>query len=157
MSSLSVITYLLVWGFVGSVLFTIIVYLFFLTGVIYAAIENPDPKTKKKGMIGSLIILIGIILIQSVSTISSLDSYRGNADFISVFILNYALYLILFFYDTIIIDIVILVKWHPDFLHLPDEEVFTSVSYHLRTLIPGSILGLAVTAISVFLTSFIFI
>ena len=90
------------------------------------------------------------------STINSLESYRDNADFIGIFVLNYALYLLLFLYDTLIIDIVILVKWHPDFLHLPDEEVFTSVNYHLKTLIPGSILGLAVTAISVFLTVFIF-
>jgi hypothetical protein len=133
-----------------------IVVVFFLTGVIYAAVENPDPKTKKKGMIGSLIILLGIIFIQSISTISSLDSYRGNEDFIGIFVLNYALYLLLFLYDTLIIDIVILVKWHPDFLHLPNEEVFTSVNYHLKTLIPGSLIGLALTAISVFLTVFIF-
>lgn len=148
--------YLLVWGVIGSILFSLIVILFFLTGIIYVAVENPDPKTKKKGVIGSLIILFGIILIQSVSTISSLDIYRNNADYIGIFVLNYALYLLLFLYDTFIIDIVILVKWHPNFLHLPDDEVFTSVNYHLRTLIPGSILGLAVTAISVFLTSFIF-
>jgi len=150
------LNYLLVWGVIGSILFSLIVILFFLTGIIYVAVENPDPKTKKKGVIGSLIILFGIILIQSVSTISSLDIYRNNADYIGIFVLNYALYLLLFLYDTFIIDIVILVKWHPNFLHLPDDEVFTSVNYHLRTLIPGSILGLAVTAISVFLTSFIF-
>ena len=40
MSSLSVINYLLVWGVIGSILFTIIVVIFFLTGVIYAAVEN---------------------------------------------------------------------------------------------------------------------
>ncbi len=144
--------YLLVWGVIGSILFTILVGVFFLTGIIYAAVENPDPKTKKKGMIGSLIILIGIIFVQSISTIISLDSNLDNADFIGIFVLNYALYLLLFLYDTLIIDIVILVKWHPDFLQLPDEEVFNSATYHLKTLIPGSIIGLAVTAISVFLT-----
>ncbi|PWI46737.1 hypothetical protein CEE45_15215 [Candidatus Heimdallarchaeota archaeon B3_Heim] len=156
MASLLVINYLLVWGSIGSVLFTILVVIFLLTGVLYAAVENPDPKTKRKGMIGSLIILLGIIFIQSISTISSLGSYRGNADFMAIFVFNYVLYLILFLYDTLIIDILILVKWHPNFLRLPDEEVFTSAKYHLKTLIPGSILGLPLTAISVLLSVFIF-
>jgi hypothetical protein len=119
-------------------------------------VENPDPKTKKKGRIGSLIILIGIIIVQSGSTISSLENYLSNSDFISIFVLNYALFLILFLYDTLIIDILILVLWHPEFMHLPDEEVFTSVSYHLKTLIPGTILGLFITAISVIVTGFIY-
>ena len=153
---MSILKYLLMWGSIGSLLFTILVFLFFLTGVLYAAVENPDPKTKRKGMIGSLIILLGIIFIQSVSTITSLTSYRENADFIAIFMFNYVLYLILFLYDTLIIDILILVKLHPDFLHLPDEDVFTSAKYHLKTLIPGSILGLPLTAISVLLTVLIF-
>jgi hypothetical protein len=143
------LNYLLVWGIIGSFLFTIIVILFFLTGIIYAAVENPDPYTKRKGVIGSLIILCGIIIIQIVSTITSLNSYINNGDFKGVFISNYFLFLVLFLYDTLIIDIMILVKWHPEFLHLPNEEVFTSAKYHFKTLIPGTIIGLAITTISV--------
>ena len=145
-----------VWGIIGSLLFTIIVFIFYLTGIIYAAVENPDPITKKKGQIGSLIILIGIVSIQCISTVTSLTDFLEKNDLIGLIVLNYLLYLILFLFDTIIIDILILVKWHPNFLRLPDEEVFTSVTYHLKTLIPGSILGFVITVISVILTVVLF-
>ena len=144
------------WGVIGSTFFTLLVVIFFLTGVIYAAVEKPAPKTKKKGRIGSLIILVGILSIQILSTNISLTRYQLTNDLIGIYLLNYALYLILFVYDTFIIDILILVKWHPDFLHLPNEEVFTSSSYHLKTLILGSILGLLITTISVVISILLF-
>ena len=155
MVAFALIPHLLFWGIIGCLLFSAIVILFFLTGVIYAAVEKPDPKTKQKGYVGSFVIIIGIISIQIVSTLTSLGNLKINDEYLAIYIINYLLYILLFLYDTIIIDVLILVKWHPDFLHLPDEEVFTSTSYHLKTLIPGSIIGLALTGISTFLITLV--
>lgn len=80
-----------------------------------------------------------------------LTTSRGKGDSLVFMIL----FIILLFY-TFIIDILVLVKWHPDFLNLPEKEAFTNAVYHLKTLIPGTIYSLIVS-LSVTLFSWIFI
>ena len=63
----------------------------------------------------------------------------------------------LFLYDTLVIDILVLVIWHPRFLRLPDTEAFTSARYHLRTIPAGTILGVLMTLISTLISFYGFL
>ena len=142
MDALSIFNYLLFWGSMGCGIFTIIVIAFCRTGVPWA------PRSSLKSVLGSIIILGGIMAIQILSNYFGLNLQAITLDFWTLFFLNYGLYYFLFLFDTLVIDILVIVIWHPKFLKLPENEVTTSLKYHLKTLPAGTIIGAGITILT---------
>ena len=136
------------WGTLGSAVFSVMVYLFFQTGLVFTA-RDQEGKLKRdmplSGYVSMSVVLFGVLGIQMYGFAHSGIVVAG---FVDVFVLNYALYLFLLLYDTFVIDILVLCIWKPDFLDMPEGEGFTSIRHHLRTLIPGSVAGFVGTFIS---------
>ena len=136
------------WGTLGSAVFSVMVFLFFRTGLVYTA-RTREGKLKQdmplSGYAAMSVVLFGVLGIQMYGF-----AYSGIvvAGFVDVFVLNYALYLFLLFYDTFVIDILVLCVWRPGFLDVLEGEGFTSIRHHLWTLIPGSVAGFVGTLIS---------
>jgi hypothetical protein len=73
-----------------------------------------------------------------------------------LFFMNYALYLILFLYDTLVIDGVVLGLWRPAFLQLPDAMGWASMREHMLRSIPiGLVFGVILAAVSAILSFFV--
>jgi len=62
--------------------------------------------------------------------------------FWQLFLMNFLVFFAISLFDTFIIDILILVIWHPKFLNLPDSEAFNSATYHIKTLVPATFFSL---------------
>jgi hypothetical protein len=98
---------------IGCCLFNVYVVLVFRTGIVYTA-RHKDGTLKKKasasGMVNSLILLGCIVAIQVASNNFGLKSRRTEVSFIGLALLNYALYIVLVIYDTLVIDYLVIVK-----------------------------------------------
>ena len=100
-------------------------------------------------MANSLLLLGCIIGIQVASNYLGLGSRRAEVSFIGLALLNYALYIVLVIYDTLVIDYLVIVKWRPQFLMIPDAMNAQSMRKHIIASIPiAPAIGLVLTALS---------
>lgn len=104
------------------------------------------PRKSLKSINASIIILVGLVLIETVALLDY-ATYSSNVSVGEAFFLSYLIYCILFLYDTFVIDIFIIVFLHPAWLKLPNTEEFHSYTYHLKTLPIGFVLGLFFTIV----------
>ena len=145
-------SHLLFWGLIGCCLFNLYVILVFRTGLVYTA-RHRDGTLKKKASVSGILnslILVGCILgIQVASDYFGLKSRRREVSFTGLYLLNYALYIVLVIYDTFVIDYLVIVKWRPKFLLIPETMNAQSMRKHIIASIPvAPTLGLLLTALS---------
>lgn len=129
MTAETVFSFLSIWGLIGIAVFTVLVLIYSQTGMFTEAREEDGRLKKKvsfKGILSTLIILFGTIGLQLIGNAVTLRQSGLSYSFLRLFLLNYALYWVLFLYDTFVIDILVIVKWHPKFMKLPDTKMFTS-------------------------------
>lgn len=155
----TVLSYLLIWGLIGCLLFFAMVVILFRTEIVYTA-RRKDGTLKEEiplsGKLAMLIIPISFFLFQVLSNYLGLVQHDITLSYGHLYLLNYGVYLILFLFDTFFIDGFVLAKWRPDFLQLPDEMGKESMKKHILVSLPiglliGALLTLISTAASYFL------
>ena len=63
--------------------------------------------------------------------------------------MNFGHYLLLFLFDTLVIDGLVLAVWRPAFLRLPDAMGGESMKRHMLLSIPvGTVAGIGLSAVS---------
>ena len=159
MSINEIVTYLLVWGIAGAVLFSLFVIFIFRSGIVYTAREETGLMKKKIPLAGYLtsggfLFLIVVFLV----TANYVGLYRAGhqLSFWGVYALNLGLYLLLFLFDTLVIDGLVIGYWRPAFLQLPEAMGAESMGEHIKKSIPvgvlfGLLISLACTAVSYYL------
>ena len=151
-----IVRYLLVWGTIGAVLFSLFVIFVFRTGLVYTA-RKDDGLLKEKIPWTGYLVSIGFLIIITCFLVAA--NYFGifqvgyQLSFWTLFALNLGLYLLLFSFDTLFIDGFVLGSWRPVFLDLPDAMGRESMREHIKKSIPvgnlaGVIISLVCTAIS---------
>jgi hypothetical protein len=148
--------FLIVWSLIGGLLFFGYVVLVFRTGLAYSA-RNPDgtlkdkiPRSGRLAM-GSFLVLIIAFLV--CANFIGLPGQIDRLRFWTLFMLNYALYAILFLYDTFFIDAFVLGIWRPAFLRLPEEMGRQSMKRHILASIPvGLLAGVILAALSTWIS-----
>jgi hypothetical protein len=159
MSVEDTLSYLLIWSFIGSITFSLYVIFVFRTGMVYITrnekglLKENIPLLGYLSSLGFLFCIIGFLVIANYFGLARKDFPIG---FGVLFILNFALYLILFFYDTLVIDGLVLGYWRPSFLRLPEAMGKDSMKVHILKSLPvgfifGLIISLVSTAISFFM------
>lgn len=132
------------WGLIGIVGFTLMVVFYWKIGAFTSA-RDENGKLRKpipiKGIISMLSVLVAGIGFMVLADYFVLYGNGVSLGYGKLYLMNFGLFAILLLFDTFVIDILVLVVWHPAFLKLPDGEVFTSVKHHLKTLIPGTLWG----------------
>ena len=144
--------YLLVWSFVGCALFSAFAIVAFRTGLVYTA-RRQDGTLKQRpplrAVLAMLIIPAALILLQLAANYLGLARRGVQLDFGPLYVLNFAHYLILFLYDTLVIDGLVVGVWRPAFLNLPNGMGRESMGRHMLISIPiGTLLGAFITLIT---------
>jgi hypothetical protein len=155
MTTSEIISFLIIWGLVGMIAFSIFVVVAFRTRLVYTA-RNEDGLLKKQipiqGILAMLIVPVLLLVLTLVADYFSLTRHGITLAFWSLFILNYGVYVIFFAYDTVFIDGFVLAKWRPAFLNLPDAIGAESMRTHILISIPiGLVIGAVLTAINTLL------
>ena len=140
------LAYLAFWSLVGATLFSLFVVFVFRSGAVYLA-RKRDGTLKEKVPLKGILIMAGflatVILFFIAANFFGLARRQFSVGFGTLFALNYALYLILFAFDTLIIDGFVLSFWRPDFLRLSTELNKESMKDHIIKSLPiGTGLGL---------------
>ena len=156
MAAIEILRYLLVWGTIGAVLFSFFVIFVFRSGIAYTA-RNEDGLLKE--IIPWLATwhrvdsLFWSFNSWSQQIISGFTRSAIKINFGGLYALNLFLYLILFLFDTLVIDGFVIGYWRPAFLRLPAAMGAESMQEHIKKSIPagtlfGLIISLLCTAIS---------
>ena len=152
MNILASISALLLWTIIGSSAFNIYVVIAFRTGIIYTAREQDGTLKKRQplaGILNSLLLLGLIIGLLLVASYFSRQTWGQEPGFWLVFTWQYTLFLLLFAYDTLVIDAWVIARWRPACLHIPPEMKAASMRTHIRaSLIAGPVLGALLTLLS---------
>jgi pimeloyl-ACP methyl ester carboxylesterase len=146
------LSYLALWSVIGWALFSAYVVVMFRTGLAYTA-RNDDGTLKEQlppsGQLNMLVLLVAIVGFQVGANYLGIASKGYAISFLSLFLLNFTHYLILFVYDTVFIDGFVLAVWRPDFLQIPEAMGGESMVRHMVQSLPiGLVAGVALSAFS---------
>lgn len=146
------LSYLAFWSFIGATLFSIFVVFVFRSGIVYAARKEDGTlkvKVPWRGYIVMIAFLLAIVGFFVMANYLSLSRLHVSINFWSLLLLNFALYFVLFLYDTLVIDGFVLAYWRPGFLHLSDQMGRESMKKHIVMSIPvGLIFGVILSGLS---------
>ena len=150
--------YLGLWSAIGCALFSVFVVVVFRTGIVFTA-RKEDGALKKRipvrGRLAMLIIPLGIVGLQAVANYFGIARQAFEVSFSSLFLLNFLHYLILFIFDSVVIDGLVLSVWRPGFLRVPDAMGWESMKRHILLSIPiGTVIGAALVAASTAISYF---
>jgi hypothetical protein len=152
MSPIDTIIHLFIWSLIGAALFSVFVVFVFRSGIVYTS-RNEDGKLKDKipikGYITMALFLLAIVGFFVLANYFGLGRDETSLGFLTLFLLNLGLYLLLFLFDTIFIDWFVLIIWRPKFLHLSDQLGSESMHEHITKSIPvGMAFGIAIAGLS---------
>jgi hypothetical protein len=144
--------YLGLWSCIGCAVFSAYVVVVFRTGAVYTAREQDGTlkgRIPLSGYLNMLFLLLGIVGLQLLANYFGLARRGVAVTWLSLFLLNLAHYLILFAFDTLVIDALVLSVWRPPFLQIPDAMGGESMKKHVLASLPvGIAAGLVLTALS---------
>jgi hypothetical protein len=151
-TSNDILSYLGLWSLIGAIAFSIIVIFLFRSGTVYNSRTEEGHLKKEmplRGILSMLIFLILVVAFIALSNYISLISRGFEITFLSVFLLNLALILILVVYDTLVIDWWVIGFWRPRFLNLPETMNKEQMKVHIkRTFVVAPIISLVIALLS---------
>jgi hypothetical protein len=151
--------YLVIWSAVGFVAFSLYVLVVFRSGLVYTTRKQDGTLKKRIPLIGYLNMLAFLIIIigfQFLANYLGLARRNVSADYLPLFLLNYGHYLILFLFDSLVIDGLVLSVWRPGFLHLPNAMNSESMKKHILISIPvGLVSGIVLAGLSTLASYFL--
>ena len=86
-----------------------------------------------------LSFLLGLLFIANVRYANSVPTGPG---LINLWINSFGVFFVIHLYDVLVLDYLIIVKWHPKFLNLPDTRYYTTIRPHVIGFFKGIPLGI---------------
>ena len=156
MTFTEILAYLGVWSTIGCIAFSLYVIVVFRTGAVFTA-RKADGTLKERvplsGYLNMAFFLVLIVGFQVIANIFGIARRGYDISLFFLFLLNYGHYLVLFLFDTVVIDGLVLAVWRPQFLHLPDAMDGASLKEHILKSLPvGIAAGIVLTALSTLLS-----
>jgi hypothetical protein len=146
------LAYLATWGLIGIALFSLFVIFAFRSGLVYTARKEDgtlEGHIPLKGILAMAIIPVGLLGLHLVSDYVGLVQREIPLDFWPLFLINFSVYVILFVFDTLIIDGFVITIWRPTFLRIPDVMERESMKKHILVSLPaGLFIGAFLTIIN---------
>ena len=131
----SIILTLLTWTVIGAAAFSVYVIVVFRTGLVYTA-RHRDGTLKDQiplsGYATSFALLALSVLLVVGFDYFALRAIGEPVSFLELWAWNYGLFLLIFLYDTIVVDYFVILIWRPGFLQLPDEMNRQSMMKHIK-------------------------
>lgn len=140
----------LIWGLVGAIIFTILLILIAITGLAAAARDQEGrfKKLSPKSVLGFGIFLIFLIGFPAWGVIDWLSTLGECPSFYQLWLHAFSIFFVVHLYDLLILDYLIIVRWHPKWMKLPDTAYYNEFRPHLIGFIRGIPFGIVTTLLS---------
>ncbi|MBK8556831.1 MAG: hypothetical protein IPL65_14125 [Lewinellaceae bacterium] len=138
-------------GALGCVLFTGLIFFMAYSGIASAMRDEHGNFRKEKnfksvlGAIVFLCFLLGLLFYANVKYTNSLST---TPSLIHLWINSFGVFFIIHLYDLLVLDYLIIIKWHPKFLALPNTSYYRSFRPHVIGFLKGIPLGVIASLIS---------
>ena len=135
-------------GAIGSLIFTAIIVFVAYTGIA-DAVRDKEGKFKKewnwKSVVG-LSLMLGFIIGLLYCSNQRLETLVGaQLNWLTLWGNAFGTFMFLHLFDLLVLDYLIIVKWHPDFLKLPDTAYYQTFKPHLEGFFRGLPLGIVLS------------
>lgn len=138
MTAGDLIRYIGIWSLAGALAFSVLVLVAFRSGLVFAA-RKPDGTLKDRvppsGIAAIAAFLLLLIAFFLLANRLGLAAHIVGARFGQLFLLNLTLFLVLFAFDTLVIDAVLLGVWRHSLLRLPQEMGSSSMAEPIGPLV----------------------
>lgn len=152
------LTSILISGATGSILFTVFLVMMARSGIA-AEIRDEEGQFKKisgkKAWFGLVFFVLFLLSVLTGGNLLYEELSVGAPAYIARVSQAFGVFFFIHAYDLFIIDYLIVVKWHPQFLKLPDTPYYTTVKPHLDGFIRGIPIGIVFSAIAAALSLYI--
>lgn len=134
-------------GGIACLFFTVLLLIAAGTG-IFDAVRDEEGKFKRpfswKALLGLVLFLGGISSLLFWGNIRLINHSKEAINLMSLWLNAFGIFMIMHLFDLIIIDYLVVVKWHPKFLNLPDTLYYNSMRPHLEGFLRGIPFGMVV-------------
>lgn len=141
---IEIITNILIVGGIGSLIFTFFIALIAYSGLA-EEVRNEEGKFKKKttwkSIIAFMLFLSFLLGLLYAGNTRLINSFEESPELLLLWINSFGIFFVVNLFDFIVLDYLIIVKWHPKFLKLPDTEYYRSVRPHMKGFIRGIPIG----------------
>jgi len=139
---------ILIWGALGSTIFLVLILIIAFTGIA-AATRNEAGQFKKKltwkSAIGFSIFSLFVFGLLHNGNIALIECYNSSPSLIILWLNSFGIFFFVHLFDLLVLDYLIIVKWHPSFLKLPDTDYYNIMKPHVDGFIRGIPFGIVVS------------
>ncbi len=138
-------------GAAGCVGFTGFLLFMSYSGIA-SAMRDEEGKFRKginvKSALGAILFLSFLLGLLCFANVNYANSLSIAPRFINLWINSFSVFFILHIYDLLVLDYLVVIKWHPKFLNLPDTAYYRSFRPHFIGFLKGIPLGIVASLIS---------
>jgi hypothetical protein len=137
----------LLWGGLGSLLFTGLLLLMRSIGVTDAA-RDREGKFRRmtwKSLVGFASVLTMMVGFPALGSATILE---GDISLWAAWGVAYGIFFVVNLYDFVVLDYLLIVRWHPAFLNLPDTDYYKTTRPHAAGFARGTVMGIPATLVS---------
>lgn len=151
----SVIENILNIGGVGCLFFTAFVLFMAYTGIASEMRDEEGHFKKKrnfKSILGGTLFIFFLIGLLYVGNLCLMESAEESPGLLLLWINSFGIFFLIHLYDLVVLDYIVVVKWHPKFLNLPETKYYRSFRPHLNGFLKGLPIGIGASLITSILT-----
>lgn len=144
------LTNILGMGAFGCLLFTLFLIFMSYSGIA-AAMRDEEGNFRKeksfKSILGAVLFfsfLIGLLYSANMRFADGLTDEPGLMD---LWLNSFGVFFVLHVFDLIVLDYLVVVKWHPEFLKLPNTDYYRTFRPHVIGFFKGIPLGIIASLI----------
>lgn len=151
----SLIVNILSIGGIGCLVFTVFLLFMAYSGIASEMRDEEGNFKKKRNLktvLGATLFIFFLIGLLYVGNLCLMDTVEESPGLLLLWINSFGIFFLIHLYDLVIIDYLVIVKWHPGFLNLPDTHYYRSFRPHFDGFLKGIPLGVGASLIASILT-----
>lgn len=149
---------ILITGGVGCIIFTGFLVFMAYSGIA-SAMRDENGNFKKdlnfKSILGAILFICFLLGILLVANLNYIQSQISSPTFIELWSNSLGVFFVIHIYDLLVLDYLVVVKWHPWFLNLPDTSYYKTMLPHIKGFFKGIPIGVIASLIASLIALFI--
>jgi hypothetical protein len=138
-------------GGLGCVAFTGFVAFMAYSGIASTMRDSEGQFRRKKSfksILGGILFLSFLLGLLFAANLFYGHSLIAKPSFLNLWLNSFGVFFVIHLYDLIVLDYLVVVKWHPKFLRLPNTAYYTTFKPHLSGFFKGIPFGIVTSILA---------